>query len=439
MLWLFWSCTPPVEPPDVEDTAPAVAECDLVLTLSDNPYSPISPLAELNEDQDLEFKVRFWSDEVSPRATRPGSGTQPVFGLRANDRYSLQAVAGDRCSPVVGWETDPLPDDIAPFEVTTPWAHDDDGLIVLLGPAKPQDTTLGPWVIGVDRAGQVVMLFELGIEALGRDVREGPDGSLWVARGKEMRRLSPWGETLDLVERETSFHHDVLPTEHGLLTMLEVDQVHTLDAYGEVTVTGDLLVEFSPTGEELWSWNAFDHLDVQSFDEALVYPRYEKYGYVEWTHGNGMSWGDDGTLVVSMRNQRAVIGIDRDTGDIAWRVDGEDLDSPFWGQHAPLLEDGLLTVFDNLGAETSRVGTWDLSDGSLVWEYDTGAVNETFGSAERMDSGDLLVTAIGQREPGTTATVSQVTASGEVVWGLGGFEGYWSFRGRPLEDHVTVE
>ena len=78
----------------------------------------------------------------------------------------------------------------------------------------------------------------------------------------------------------------------------------------------------TPEGRIVWSWDAFDHLDVWRFGYRLMEVFWHTRGFpnhLDWTHGNGVSYDpSDDSVIVSLRHQDAVIKIDRATRQIKW-------------------------------------------------------------------------------------------------------------------------
>ena len=87
-------------------------------------------------------------------------------------------------------------------------------------------------------------------------------------------------------------------------------------------VMADTVVVLTPEGEVVWSWNTMDYLDPF----RIGYDTFWSYWWVrgfpdhaDWSHGNGLShYEADDSFLVSLRNQSAILKIDRKTGDIKW-------------------------------------------------------------------------------------------------------------------------
>lgn len=114
------------------------------------------------------------------------------------------------------------------------------------------------------------------------------------------------------------------------------------------------------SGNALFEWRALDH--VQPAESALHAPSDPKQSF-DYFHVNSIDVDTDDNLIVSARNTSALYKINRETGEIIWRLRGGDYpDVPgrrltllpagesFWFQHdARPQADGSMTIFDDGG------------------------------------------------------------------------------------------
>jgi hypothetical protein len=152
--------------------------------------------------------------------------------------------------------------------------------------------------------------------------------------------------------------------------------VHDLSQKADREIVGDMVVEFTPAGEIVWSWDTFDHLDVH----RIGYDAHDAYWHVrgfpgaaDWTHGNGVTYDPaDDCVLVSLRLQDCVLKIDRATGEIVWILGdhqnwpkalqpklltpvGDSFRWP-WHMHNPrITSEGTIVLFDN-GIYAARPG-----------------------------------------------------------------------------------
>ena len=131
-------------------------------------------------------------------------------------------------------------------------------------------------------------------------------------------------------------------------------------------VVGDTIIEFSPEGEVVWAWDAFDHLDPHRIGYHVLEPYWDTRGFpghADWTHGNGVTEDPrDGAVVMSLKHQDAILKVDR-TGEIRWILGvhdgwGAEFQSKLltpegdltwhWHGHNPrVTRDGTIIMYDN--------------------------------------------------------------------------------------------
>jgi Arylsulfotransferase (ASST) len=213
-----------------------------------------------------------------------------------------------------------------------------------------------------------------------------------------------------------SLHHDAVELDNGnILTMSLAFQEVDYGPDGVLNVAGDLLVELTPDGEIVWSWNSFDHLDPQrrraDFD-ALYHDPINNEDGQDWTHGNGIIYDPDAdTVLLSMRHQDWIILIDRASGDVLWTLGDEgDFDLPdddrwFFHQHSPQWQpDGSLLLYDNgvgnpyieaeaVESHATRLEIdFDAMTADVVWRDDEAPFVSVFaGDADLLPGGHYLV------------------------------------------------
>jgi hypothetical protein len=209
------------------------------------------------------------------------------------------------------------------------------------------------------------------------------------------------------------------------------------------------------TGEVIFAWHSLEHVGI---DESYVEPPQDPAHLYDYFHINSIAVDHDGTLIVSARNTWTVYKIDRNTGEVLWRLGGKNSDFQMghgtWTafQHdARRHEDGTITIFDN-GAHPK---VHDQSRAILV-ELDEDKMNATLvrgyvspqkplatsqGNAQRLPEGNMFVGW------GSEPFLSEFSYDGKLLLN-GRFppdgESYRAFRfpwsGHPIEDPaVAVE
>ena len=249
----------------------------------------------------------------------------------------------------------------------------------------------------------------------GRFVDAGP----W--KGGAILEADWHGEVLWEV-RHPDHHHDGIRLANGnvlLLCLTDIpDELARLVRGGQPgsehqgKMHADYLVEMTTAGQVVWDWRSWEHLDPEA--DAIVNPQDHRS---EWTHGNTVVEMPDGNIGVSFRHISTVAIIDRQSGEIVWKLGPPTLNN----QHAPTpLPNGNLLIFDNgthrLGETVpfSRVIEVDMASKQVVWSYQerppAAFFSPLISNAQRLPNGNTLVCE------GVFGRLFEVTREGEVVW-----------------------
>jgi hypothetical protein len=169
--------------------------------------------------------------------------------------------------------------------------------------------------------------------------------------------------------------------------------------------------EISPTGEVIWKWLAYEHLDPEIDILCPLCPR------DRWTNANALYVLPDGNILTSFRLTNTIAIIDKITGDIKWR----------WGQrtiahqHNPtLLDNGNILLFDN-GAHRnvtshnfSRVIEVNPTTGKIEWEFKEDPPFDLYSfvcsGAQRLPNGNTLICEA------TMGRIFEISHEKELVW-----------------------
>lgn len=216
-------------------------------------------------------------------------------------------------------------------------------------------------------------------------------------------------------------HHDARALRNGNVLLLCIEKIPReqvarirggipgTEAGGDIYA--DVLHELTWEGEMVWSWHAYQHLDPET---DIITAQDHRY---EWSHGNTVEELADGNILVSFRNISTVVIIDRDSGEIIWKLGHEVLAQ----QHHPNeLANGNLLIFDN-GAHRgdaalnfSRVIEVNRHTKDIVWQYIDRPPQNFFSAyisgAQRLPNGNTLITE------GAYGRLFEVTPAGAVVW-----------------------
>ena len=203
---------------------------------------------------------------------------------------------------------------------------------------------------------------------------------------------------------------------------------------------GDKIIEWdAETKEEIWSWNVFDHFDMNDYDQlgGIWFEAYNTNRF-DWTHANAIWFDeDDSALYLSSRHLNRITKIAYPSGDVIWNLGhelgsgdidcGQDIGFSF--QHSlAKLDNGNILTFDNGNLseifleqddKTSRSIEIDITetesgcDASLAWEYvlPEELYGYLSGNTQKLDNGNYLSTTIGGG-----GTSIEVDGSGNEIW-----------------------
>ena len=256
--------------------------------------------------------------------------------------------------------------------------------------------------------------------------------------------------------------HDTLITDQGNFALV-ANSESTRDFSDWLDKDGNPYPEKQPTMDSIiqeqtmagvvkFEWNSWDHRDVLKVgNDCRVVSFPDRYAYI-----NSVQFVDD-DYVVSLRGCAQVLRIDRDTGDVVWKLGGTDpgadvdteyleiVDDPageFCGQHHPTLtRQGTVVLFDNgvhcLGPRKnqpvfSRVVEYDITSGTsavMINEFrlpraqgyahfhggvsvlDNGHWLITWGTRSRVQVAADQAVAISEVEPGTGNVLLEMSMS----------------------------
>ena len=257
-------------------------------------------------------------------------------------------------------------------------------------------------------------------------------------------------ETLSVVDSFTTLgyavdNHDMklLPNGHALLFGTEV---RTIDMSALVTggktaasVTGDVIQEIDANKQLVFEWHTFDHIPITNSFYDLTQQT------IDYAHINAVSLDPtDNNLLASLRTTSEIVKINRQTGEVMWRLGGKANQFAFLGEHAEnapyytvgqhdihRLANGNLLYFDNGnisgGGVTpndrtySRAVEYQLDESNkvatLVWEFrhtpDISA--PCTGSVKRFANGNTLI-GWGCAIPTSGTIATEVSPAGCVVF-----------------------
>lgn len=332
-----------------------------------------------------------------------------------------------------------------------------------------EDKNLNPFVVVFDRHGVPVWWQDEDEGTLGGQVVE-YEGSPYIYWRQEGHREQSFIEdyhqlhTLD-GKLAYQFESPRLSTDGHEFNLRKNGDVW-LDSYAprpdtDFTAIGgpdsawsaEAIVERVRDGRTIWRWStrrAIHPYEARrslggKFDEKSDGSYEDPYDRV---HLNSVEPAGD-RVIVSLRNTDAVYGIDRATGDVAWKLGGEETpeslrtigDSyryPSGAQHdARVLPDGTLSVFDNRSGlgQPPRVTRWRIDEktmtATLVEEYEDPVVTNSpaTGSARFSRDGSLFVYW------GDSYLMTEFSPEGSIAFRLS--VGGMAYRAYPVPDGLV--
>lgn len=498
----WWACAVESDP-GTTHSGPTGRPLVQILPADDD--LPLVRILEVQADEPSEVEATWTDGEHTEHAVAAAAldHALPLLRLRADRRWEAEVTvrgpSGERHETLT-FDVGPLPE---PFPELL-LHHSEAGRVA------PGDTLFGAdggahWSLVVDAGGEVVwawrhptriMELQLTDEGVLLGVPErngGPFEIDWAARYR--RRFLPAAQAdVDAIPVDVRlFHHDVQPMSDGRVLALTNDRIEaasfpvsyqtpTIVSEGE-PVRVDRAIVVGPDGAVLESYPLDDHLPLSRIGyDALD----GDVGGRNWTHANGVIEHGD-ALLISARNQDALVAVDRTTGTTRWILanpanwppDREALRLQAVGpirwpyhQHAPEWSGDEILVFDNGNHQASpwtgernvpgsevetRIAAFRIDEvaGTVAeaWSFthpDHRYFCPYLGDADRLPGGTVLadyanvtkVDGAPTSELGRGASLVRLVEfqpeTGEIVWDLEvrgheGERGWSSFRAQRID------
>ncbi|MBX7109217.1 MAG: aryl-sulfate sulfotransferase [Chitinophagales bacterium] len=232
----------------------------------------------------------------------------------------------------------------------------------------------------------------------------------------------------------------ILPDGHSFIIGLDyqtVDMtVYNPNYSPHATVIGAVLQELDASKNVIFEWRSWDYVDIpEALHESLF------FSFIDYVHANSIDIDTDGNILLSCRHLDQVIKIDRNTGDMIWRLGGVMNQFTFLNdtlgfnyQHdARRIANGNITLYDNGNyhpVKTSFAKEYRLDEvnmtASKVWSYTHPFINGktvrgfAMGNMQRLPNGNTFInwgsiyigSVLGKGSPNLT----EVDSLGNIVW-----------------------
>ncbi len=295
-----------------------------------------------------------------------------------------------------------------------------------LHPFKPGAPAIAPTHMILDRFGNLVYYRMFSRSA--SDFRIAPDGRMsygLTLAGPATSKFYLMDSTFTVVDSVQCKNgiltdtHDMQILSNGHYLMLGyTNRTMDLSSYcwfngngspgsSTASVKGGVIQELDENKNVVFQWNAFDHFQFGDVQEQWLF----NPNNVDWTHCNSIAEDADGNILLSSRWFSEVTKINRQTGQVMWRLGGKRnqftfINDPYngtVGQHDPRrIANGNLTIYDNGRAGTpfhpARAVEYALDESSkvatLVWSqtYDPNVYSSAVGNVQRLSNGNSLIT-----------------------------------------------
>jgi hypothetical protein len=239
------------------------------------------------------------------------------------------------------------------------------------------------------------------------------DGDMLVLYNQDMAIV----DTVHFPSQYTRDFHDAIKLRNGHYMLLcgnhrIVDMSVIVESgYQEAEIMSTILVETDPSGEIYWVWDPWDHMSITDVtdDVNLTMP------VIDFNHANSIEEDEDGNIYLSSRNLDEITKIDKETGEIIWRMGGsacknndftfidDDIGNDFGFSHQhsiEILENGNFLLFDNGNMRPdyySRAVEYEVDQENLtatkVWEFrhDPDLISAAMGNVQRLPNGNTLI------------------------------------------------
>ena len=382
-----------------------------------NPRAPLTAILKISTDHPAKVLVRI-TDGIKdtgvewPADAAATERSLPLVGMKPDRLHLIHLKVVDDAGRAnafgpIEYRTPPLPAGQSNFPIFHLTRSDpkrleggiaiftvrrrNQGRGIYMTPRQRDFMTKWSMLVGIDTDGDVVWTYKADVRIAGIEILA--NGNIFYHSvafrsveidmlGNEVRAFyasrRPQGPAKNSVAVDAaSIHHQPHCMPNGnFLAMTanarEIENYYTSDVDANAPratgkVVGDRIIEFTPEGKEVWSWNTFDHLDPFRIGFGTFEPYWDTRGFpkhCDWSHGNGVTYDHKkDTVIISLKHMSAIVGIDKASGEIRWII-GNDTGwseklrakllkpvGPFqmnWNQHNPrVTRRGTILFYDN--------------------------------------------------------------------------------------------
>lgn len=334
---------------------------------------PLAAVIEFASNEQLDTHIEItdgqnsWDASFDANSAEDGSYSIPVLGMRADREHeitlTLRSAGGEVHTETFRHTTPGYPDKLSFPDIKVSVSEPDrmePGVTFLS--ARRRALGRGHWLtekqyewsvnygllVALDNRGEVVWWFEspsrvAGIERLrnGNILMHRFSSSLIIDMlGNALAEYYPEDNPMPPpdnpdaipIRNQQTLHHQPHELPDGNFLAFTANGYPMKDWYSsesdpdapreDAIIMADSVVIFTPEGEQIWTWDSMDYLDPWRIGRDTFWSYWWTRGfdqYRDWTHGNGLSYDPaDDSILVSFREQSAVVKIDKKTKEIKW-------------------------------------------------------------------------------------------------------------------------
>lgn len=195
------------------------------------------------------------------------------------------------------------------------------------------------------------------------DFKKQPSGDItyYDVPAARFFRMNPFYEIVDTISIGNGFYndmHELRILKNGHFLLLGIDpQLVNMDTvisggHPQAVVVGLVVQELDAEKEVVFQWRSWDHFQITDVSDYVNLTD----SMIDYVHGNSIEIVSDTNLILSCRNMNEITNINRNTGEIIWRLGGKNnmfeminFADTFCMQHSiRLMPDSVnLSLFDN--------------------------------------------------------------------------------------------
>jgi hypothetical protein len=269
--------------------------------------------------------------------------------------------------------------------------------------------------------------------------------------------------TYQAVNGYSTDEHELVVLENGYYLLIglrsqTVDMSQYVSGGNPNASVGETIIqEFTPAGELIFQWRAWDNFDVRDVELDDV-----RGGSFRFPHMNAIDIDEDGHIILSSRHLSEITKINRNTGEIIWRLSGIPKNNYFTFVNDPLngprnqhavryTGNGRYLMFDNGNLHSpsvSRGVEYELNlehmTATLVWQFrETPDVfSHYMGNTQRLPNSNTLINWAVGNLPKLTEVRPNGTKAFEMNW-VDQWEAYrvWrcQWQGNAAQPYLIIE